>query len=55
MLFSHLLKKMAPIYPETDELWRAENWPKLVPPLSPHYMLVAVILPPSLPVFKSIE
>ena len=30
MLFSHLLKKMAPIYPETDELWRAENWPKLV-------------------------
>ena len=21
MLFSHLLKKMAPIYPETDELW----------------------------------
>ena len=30
MLFSYLLKKMAPIYPETDELWRAENWPKLV-------------------------
>ena len=30
MLFSYLLKKMALIYPETDELWRAENWPKLV-------------------------
>ena len=30
MLFSYLLKKMARIYPETDELWRAENWPKLV-------------------------
>ena len=25
-----LLRKMAPIYPGTDELWRAKNWPKLV-------------------------
>ena len=30
MLFWCLLRKMASIYPWTDELWRAENWPKLV-------------------------
>ena len=26
----YLLRKTAPIYPQTDELWRAENWRKLV-------------------------
>ena len=30
MLFWCLLRKIAPIYPETDELWRAEDWPKVV-------------------------
>ena len=30
MLFWYQLKKMAPIYPKTDDLWRSENWPKLV-------------------------
>ena len=33
MLFWCLLRKMAPIYPGTDELWQAENYTKLISPL----------------------
>lgn len=39
MLFWCLLRKIAPIYPDTDELWRAEDWPKVVSSLvSPLYV-----------------
>ena len=41
MLFWGLLRKMAPIYTRTDELW--------LHPLSLYYMLAAVIRPQSLP------
>jgi len=50
MVFWHQLRKMVRIYPQTDDLWQAENWPKLVSSLQSLYnILAAVICPHSLP------
>ena len=35
---------MAPIYSGTDDLWRAENWPKLVSSLVSRYVIATVIV-----------
>ena len=48
MLFVVCWGKWRRFYPRTDELWRAETWPKLVSSLV-SYMLAAVIRPQSLP------
>ena len=44
MLFWYQLRKMAPIYSGTDDLWRAENWPKLVSSLVSRYVIATVIV-----------